>query len=77
MTGMKTTSLHFGKGMVEALLDDKISDEEMDRLIADDVDEINALLQEAYDEAARGECAPLEPLHVLLQEAREQARQAR
>jgi hypothetical protein len=77
MIGMKTTSPLIGKGMVETVPDDTISEEEMDRLLADDVDEIHALLQEAYDEAARGDCAPLEPLHVLLQEAREQARQAR
>jgi len=74
---MNTTSPHIGKGMVERVLDDAISEEEMDRLLADDVDGINALLQEAYDEVARGECAPLEPLHVLLQEAREQARHPR
>ena len=38
---------------------------------ADQVEEVNALLQEAYNEIASGECAPLEPLHVLLAEERE------
>jgi hypothetical protein len=74
---MKTTDPHIGKGMVETALDDTISEEEMDRRLAVDGDEVNALLREAYDELARGECAPLEPLHVLRQEPREQARRAR
>jgi hypothetical protein len=36
----------------------------------EDHDEINALLQEAYDAKERGDSAPLEPLHVLLAEER-------
>jgi hypothetical protein len=62
-------------GQVEAVLVDWISEAEMDHLLAADTDEINALLQEAYEEVDRGECAPLEPLHVLLKKARERARQ--
>jgi hypothetical protein len=63
--------------MVEAVLGETISDHEMDRLLDEDLDEINVLLEEAYEEVARGEFAPLEPLHVLLQQAREQARRTR
>ena len=59
-----------GKEIVEEVLDDTISDEEMDYLLAVDHDEINALLREAYDAKARGESAPLEPLHILLAEVR-------
>lgn len=59
-----------GKGTLEAVLDDGVSDEEMDRLLAEDRDEIDALLQEAYDARARGDSAPLEPLHILLAEER-------
>jgi hypothetical protein len=73
---MSTTNPNVDKGMAETVLDDTISEVDMDRLLADHVDEIDVLLQEAYDEVARGDCAPLEPLHVLLQEAREQALQA-
>jgi hypothetical protein len=60
-----------GKGTADDMLGEAISDEEMDRLLADeDHDEIGALLQEAYDEVARGECAPLEPIPVLLAQMR-------
>jgi plasmid stabilization system protein ParE len=52
------------------VLDDTISDDEMDRLFAEDHDEINALLREAYDAKDRGECARLEPLHVILAQER-------
>jgi hypothetical protein len=67
---MTTTNPQIGKGIVEEVLDDTISDEEMDYLLAEDHDEINSLLQEAYDAKARGESAPLEPLHILLAEER-------
>jgi hypothetical protein len=67
---MRTASQQIGKGIVEEGLDDTMSDEEMDFLLAEDRDEINALLQEAYDAKARGDSAPLEPLHVLLAEER-------
>jgi hypothetical protein len=67
---MRTESQQIGKGIVEEVLDDAISDEEMDFLLAEDHDEINALLQEAYGAKARGESATLEPLHVLLAEER-------
>ncbi len=70
MDSMRTASQQIGKGIVEEGLDDTMSDEEMDFLLAEDRDEINALLQEAYDAKARGDSAPLEPLHVLLAEER-------
>ncbi|HVY33921.1 MAG TPA: hypothetical protein VG960_05820 [Caulobacteraceae bacterium] len=59
-----------GKGIIEAILDDNISDQEMDRALADQRDEIDAKLKQARDEMVRGEVAPLEPLHVFLHEAR-------
>jgi hypothetical protein len=52
-------------------LDKNISDEEMDRLLVDRGDEIEALLAEARDARARGEFAPLEPLDAFLRRARE------
>jgi hypothetical protein len=67
---MSAMSPKIGKEVVENLLDDTISDGEMDRLLAEDHAEINALLREAYDAKARGESAPLEPLHILLAEER-------
>jgi hypothetical protein len=67
---MDNTNPQIAKGMIGAMLDETISEEEMDRLLAEDIDEINDLLQEAYDEKARGEFAPLEPLHILLAEER-------
>ena len=63
-----------GKGAVEATFDHDISDQEMDRLLAGRHDEIDAMLREAYEERARGDFAPLEPLEVLLREAREYAK---
>ena len=67
---MRDTNPRIGKGIVEEVLDDMISDEEMDYLLAEGHDEINALLQEAYDAKARGESALMEPLHILLAEER-------
>jgi hypothetical protein len=60
-----------GKGIVEAVLDDAVSEEEMDRLLTDRVDEVNVKLAEARAERERGDLAPLEPLHVLLQAGRD------
>jgi hypothetical protein len=45
-------------------------DDEIDHLVEQDHDEINDLLQQAYDARERGESAPLEPLHILLAEER-------
>ncbi len=73
---MSTANPKLGKGIVEAVLDDSISDEEMDRTLADQHDVIEAKLKEARDEAARGEVAVLEPLHVFLNDARKRFKAA-
>ncbi len=67
---MRTARPQIGKGLVEDVLDNTISDDQIDCLLAEDHDEINALLQEAYDAKERGDSARLEPLHVLLAEER-------
>ncbi len=68
--GMRRAKPQTAGGLVGDVLDDTISDDEMDRLFAEDHDEINALLREAYDAKDRGECARLEPLHVILAQER-------
>ena len=73
---MNTANPKLDKGIVEAVLDDNISDEEMDRTLAAQHDEIEAKLKEARDEAVRGEVAPLEPLHVFLNDARKRLKAA-
>jgi hypothetical protein len=65
-----------GKGMVEAVHDDSVSDEEMDRALAARRDEVEALLKQGREEMARGEVAPLEPLHVFLNDARKRLNSA-
>ncbi len=67
---VSATKPEAGRGIVETVLGDEISDEEMDRLLVQDRVEIDDLLQEAYEAKERGEFAPLEPLHVLLAEER-------
>jgi hypothetical protein len=69
MTGNATLRRELGK--VATALDENVSDAEMDRLLAERRDEIEALLDEARTSIARGEVAPLEPLHVFLRRARE------
>ena len=68
---MSATKPKGGKAVAETILGGDISDEEMSRLLADRHDEIDAKLGEAYADRARGDFAPLEPLDVLLREARE------
>jgi phage tail tape-measure protein len=58
-------------GKVASALDENISDAEMDQLLENRNDEIEALLEEARQAISRGEVAPLEPLHVFLRRARE------
>lgn len=67
---MSTLNPKVSKGMVEAVLDDAISEEEMDRVLAAQHDHVEGMLKQGRDEMARGEVAPLESLHVFLQEAR-------
>jgi hypothetical protein len=49
---------------------DTPSDEEIERYLADHHDEIEAKLSEARRSIARGEARPMEPLSILLREAR-------
>jgi phage tail tape-measure protein len=58
-------------GRVATALDENVSDAEMDQLLKDRHDEIEALLEEARQAISRGKTAPLEPLHVFLRRARE------
>ncbi len=58
-------------GTVETVLDENLSEAEMDRLLADRHDEIQAKLDEAQAAKERGDVAPAEPLHVFLRRARE------
>ena len=50
--------------------DEAMSDAETERFLVDHHDEIEAKLQEARASIARGEASPIEPLHVLLRDAR-------
>jgi thioredoxin-like negative regulator of GroEL len=65
-----TTALKQRLGKVAAALDENISDEEMDTLLAGRREEIEALLEEAWEDERRGDEAPLEPLHKFLLRAR-------
>lgn len=62
---------------IDSGLEDDVSDDEMDRLLADRHDEIQAKLDQAREERDRGESVPLEPLDVFLREARERLRTSR
>jgi hypothetical protein len=64
--GTKTTK----QDKTFASRDESRSDAELERFIADHHDEIEAKLQEARASIARDEVAPLEPLEVLLRDAR-------
>jgi hypothetical protein len=56
---------------------EEASDAEMERYLAANHDEIEAKLAEARASIARGEAAPMEPLHVLLRQARKHAKAIR
>jgi hypothetical protein len=60
-----------------AVLDDDITDAKIDRNLAARRDEINVQLEEAQASIARGEATPLEPLSVLLRDARHYAKTVR
>ncbi|HEX4079319.1 MAG TPA: hypothetical protein VHX61_10670 [Rhizomicrobium sp.] len=64
-----TTKRKLGRGATA--LDENISDEELDTLLVERRDEIEALLEQARLDEERGDEAPLEPLHVFLRRARE------
>jgi hypothetical protein len=61
---------------VEAALDEKISDGEMDKLLAERHEEVEALLREGREAKSRGAVAEIEPLHVFLRRARERLKAA-
>ncbi len=65
-----TATLKRRLGRVAAALDENLSDEEMDSLLADRKEEIEALLEEAREDERRGDEAELEPLHDFLRRAR-------
>jgi hypothetical protein len=58
------------KGPVAKVLDEELSDAALDRHLADRHEEIEASLREAREAKARGNQAPLEPLHIFLKRAR-------
>jgi len=58
-------------GRVVSALGENLPDAEMDTLLNNRHDEIETLLDEAREAKARGDVAPLEPLHVFLRRARE------
>ena len=65
---MNSKTMSKGQG-IEAV--ETISEEEMERRLEAQHDEVVAMLEEARAQRERGEFAPLEPLHVFLKEARE------
>lgn len=65
------------KGPVAKLLDDVATDAELEQLLAERHDEIEALLEEARKAKAEGRAAPLEPLHEFLRRARERLKAKR
>ena len=68
----KTAILKRELGRVAAALDENLSDREMDEILAERGQEIEALLEEAREDESRGDEAPLEPLHAFLRRARAQ-----
>jgi hypothetical protein len=68
---MTSTAIKKDLGKVAAALEENLSDAEMDRLLSERHDEIETLLDEAREARARGDVAPLEPLHDFLRRARE------
>lgn len=62
MNGNPPLKRDFGK----SALGENLPDAEMDTLLNSRHDEIEALLEEAREAKARGDVAPLEPLHVFL-----------
>lgn len=66
-----TATVRKDLGRVASALEDNLSDAELDRLLRERHDEVEALLEEAREAKARGDVAPLEPLHLFLRRARE------
>ena len=59
------------------LLDEAVSDAEMERFLAANHDEVAAKLEEARVSIAQGKVSPLEPLHVFLTRMHERFKAAR
>ena len=68
-----TATLKRQLGKVAAALDENLSDEEIDGLLSERMEEIEVLLDEARADEERGDEAPLEPLHKFLLRARRQS----
>jgi hypothetical protein len=63
---MSTKTPEATKASEFELLDEVVSDAEMERLLAANHDEVAAKLEEARVSIAEGKVSPLEPLHVFL-----------
>ena len=62
---------------ISTILDERLTDAELDRVLAERHDEVEALLEEARIAKAEGRYAPLEPLHEFLRRARERLSRTR
>lgn len=71
---MAAMSTKTKKPRQDAVLDREGSDADLDRYLAEHHDSVAAKLAKARASIAQGEAAPLEPLPVLLREARRQAK---
>ncbi len=58
------------QGSIAEMGDEAVTDAEIERLLAERHDEVEAKLAEARKSIARGEAAALEPLSTLLRQAR-------
>jgi hypothetical protein len=74
---MNTKTTEPTKASEFELLDEAVSDAEMERFLAANHDEIAAKLEEARVAKAEGRYAPLEPLHQFLGRARERFEKAK
>jgi hypothetical protein len=68
---MSKTRQNIEEGLVASVLNEKVGSKEMDRLLALKRDDIDGKLREAFADSRNGDVAPLEPLHVILEAARE------
>ncbi len=59
------------KPAIAEILEEGITDDEFDRILAERHDEVELLLEEARKAKAEGRYAELEPLHEFLRRARE------
>ena len=59
------------KPPIAEILDEDMTDAELDRVLAERHEEVEALLEEARIAKSEGRSAPLEPLHEFLRRARD------